>query len=899
MDVNLLVDGVRVTVPPGTLLLEAARAAGIYVPHLCAHPDLPPGPGLRGAEKIYRAGAVYRRETGGEAGGRWEGCGLCVVKVEGRPGLALACATPVEEGLEVSTVTPGIEEHRRRRLADILATHPHACLTCAWREGCSREPCSSNVPVEERCCSRLGDCELQRVADYLGIPVSTPRYVFRDLPVVRSEPLFDIDYNLCIGCTRCVRACRDLRGVGALDFVIHRGEVLVGTAGPTLGEAGCRFCGACVEVCPTGALSDRQRDPVPCRTACPAGIDVPRYVRLIAEERFEEALGVVREKVPFPGVLGRVCFHPCEEVCRRRELGGAVSICRLKRFAAGHDRGAWRKRLTQSPPSGRRVAVVGSGPAGLTAAYYLSLLGHGVTVFEALPEPGGMMRAGIPAYRLPREVLDREIEEIRRAGVEIRTATPVVSLDELVGAGQGTGAGSGTGAVPGTSSGGGGRYDAVLLATGAQAGIKPGIPGEDTPGVVDAVHFLREVNLGRRVTMAGRVAVIGGGNAAVDAARTALRLGASEVTVIYRRTRAEMPAFAAEVEEAGEEGVRFLFLAAPACISLEHDVRGQGGFLRLECLRMELGDPGPDGRPRPVPVVGSEFTIFADLVVLATGQEADIPAEWNLPLQGGRLRVDPETMGTGIRGVFAAGDLVSGPASVIEAIAAGRKAAAAIDRYLGGRGEIDHPLGEEGPAGAPDPRVLGRREEYAREGEPGGRRTKGWLGREDGFAGRRRPGLLKRPWQKFLAGGPTSCDGDELMVTAFAEVEMDFSEEMAVEEAERCLRCDLRTSISPPVLPPVAWLELNQANLQGVPEREGVFQILDREKQVLYIAGTANLRRSLEEQAAGGGPCGDRGRYFLYEEDPMYTMRESELLQQFLQKHGRLPEGNDLPDDLF
>lgn len=254
---KLTIDGMGVQVAEGTTILAAAEQAGVYIPHLCSHPDLPPVKGLQPAEAVYRGGERIDNHPDLE----YEGCQLCMVKIEGEEGFQRACSTPVAEGMIVHTATPKVQKFRRDRLAFLLAKHPHACLTCAQREGCAREPCSMAVPVEERCCVKFGYCELQSVAEYIGIKEDTLRYRSAGLPVIKDELLFDINYNLCIGCTRCVRACRDLRGVGALGFVLDgEGRAIVGTIGPTLMESGCKFCTACVAVCPTGALLDKDPD---------------------------------------------------------------------------------------------------------------------------------------------------------------------------------------------------------------------------------------------------------------------------------------------------------------------------------------------------------------------------------------------------------------------------------------------------------------------------------------------------------------------------------------------------------------------------------------------------------------------------------------------------------------
>ncbi len=462
----------------------------------------------------------------------------------------------------------------------------------------------------------------------------------------------------------------------------------------------------------------------PCSHTCPAGIDVPRYVRFISQGRFAEAAGVVREKAPFPAVLGRVCFHPCEAKCRRGELDEPVAIKALKRIASERDTGEWESKSKIAPPTQKRVAIVGSGPAGLTAGYYLVKLGHSVTVFEALGVLGGMMRVGIPEYRLPKQVLEAEIDEIRKVGIDIRTNTRVDSLDELFKQG----------------------YNAVFLAIGAHQGAKIGAEGEESPGMVECVSFLREVNLGKEVKIGNRVAVIGGGNAAIDASRTALRLGAKEVTIIYRRTKTEMPASPEEVEEALKEGVNIVFLAAPTRIMREN------GRLRMECLRMALGKVDATGRRRPEPIRGSEFPTDFDTIIAAIGQMPEVPAGFGLTIDRGNiLKVDPDTLATSREGVFAGGDCITGPASVIEAIAAGRQGAISIDKYLGGDGVIDEMFSPEEVAAL--------------------------------------PGVEEEVEEKYRPHMP--CLSLEERYKGFAEVELGLSEDMAIEEAKRCLRCDL------------------------------------------------------------------------------------------------------------
>jgi NADPH-dependent glutamate synthase beta subunit-like oxidoreductase len=495
------------------------------------------------------------------------------------------------------------------------------------------------------------------------------------------------------------------------------------------------------------SISDWPAYVVPCSHACPAHIDIPRYVRLCAENKPAEALAVIREKVPFPHSLGLVCVHFCEEGCRRGLLNDPIAIKDLKRFAAENDNGLWRKNSRIAPATGKKVAIVGAGPAGLTAAYYLAKQGHSVTVFEALPEPGGMMRVGIPEYRLPRHILAAEIDEIRKVGVDIRTNSRVESVDDLFKEG----------------------FNAVFLAPGAHKGQKLGVPGDDSPKVIDCATFLREVSLGRKVELGSRVVVIGGGNAAIDAARVAVRLGAKEVVMAYRRTRAEMPAAPEEVEGALEEGVKINFLTAPTRVTVAD------GKARLELQRMRLGKPDASGRRRPEPVPGSEYIEEYDTIIAAIGQAPDIPTGFGVKVgRGNTIQVKEGTLETTRSGVFAGGDAVSGPASVIEAVAAGRQAAIAIDKYLGGKGDIDEVLLPAEPVNHV-------------------------LGRDEGFADWKRGHLKSIPIEKRK--------------TTFEQVEIGFDVATAMKEAKRCYNCNLRLEIPKVKLPPA---EEAQGRVNGV-----------------------------------------------------------------------------------
>jgi len=459
-----------------------------------------------------------------------------------------------------------------------------------------------------------------------------------------------------------------------------------------------------------------------CSSACPAHVNVPEYVGLIAAGRFGEALDVIRRRNPLPSVCGRACDHPCELFCRRGDVDAPVAIKALKRFVSDYVSDGRQPPQWVGPRTGR-VAVIGSGPAGLTAAYFLAILGREVKVFEAHDVIGGMLAVAIPQYRLPRAILDRDIEYIRRAGVEIETGRRIGSLQELRDAG----------------------YDAIFVATGAHQSTRLGIPGEDKQGVHDALLFLRRALLGHVQELSGRAVVIGGGNAAIDAARTALRLGAKPVTILYRRTREEMPAIPEEIEDALSEGVELRTLLAPIA------VEGDGRVQAVRCQEMMLGEADESGRRRPIPKPDSEVLVEADSVIVAIGQGPDLDfaiEDGRLVMSHGQIVAHPVTQRSGEAEVFAGGDVETGPASIIEAIAAGQRAARAIDAFLGGAGELPS---------------------------------------DSGLAPRRKPSeeeanIARREVEHLPA---------EERVRSFVEVATGYSAEMACQEAHRCLRCDL------------------------------------------------------------------------------------------------------------
>ncbi len=838
---RLQIDDKQIEVDAGATILDAARQAEIYVPRLCWHPDLPPGRKTPLDEQVFHDDT---RIKGDCTEGTYEGCGLCVVEVSNLDEPVPACDTPAEEGMVVRTAGDALTSLRKQALGRILAEHPHACLTCAQQEGCSRTQCSSNVPENERCCSLLGHCELQKVAAYVGLPDDLPRYVHLGKPMADDEPLILRDYNLCIACTRCVRVCNDVRGVGALGVVSVSDQPVVGMVDHAAAEANCRFCGACIEVCPTGALMDRdggakltdEKRLVPCRAGCPAGIDIPRYVQHVAAGRYDEAVAVIREKVPFPAVLGLVCFHPCEQVCRRGELNTPVSICALKRIAAERETGLWKRDLKKPQPTGKSVAVMGSGPAGLTAAWFLARKGHRVIVFEALPEPGGMLRYGIPSYRLPRNVLAKEINEIITAGVEIRTSSSA-SLQDVRTEG----------------------FDAILIATGAHWGKNLPIDGADLDGIVQGVTLLRDIERGATSDdmFADKcIAIIGGGNVAIDAARTIRRLGAAAVELVCLEQPDEMPAYPAEIQGARDEGITIHNGWGPKRFV------GDGGDASVSSIEFKRCTRVFDeaGRFDPRYDEDETMTMEADAVVLAIGQSCELGylGESQVQLKpGGTIDAD-DSLQTGETDVFVAGDVRRGPASVIEAITDGRRVARSIDRHLGGDGCIDEQLG---PAETPEPRLV----------------------RCEAFAARDRIEMPELPLDSRLAG--------------FCQVELGYDEEQAIAEASRCLRCDLRMMLGKVDLPPDPWLAFHADSIDTVPQAlEGVYQLADDQKQIIKIKGTATVRADLLADLESN----DSARYFRFEEDPMYTKRESELLQQYMQEHGGMPGGGDDElDDLF
>ncbi len=694
MTCNIIIDGVSVAAQEGQTILNAALDAGIFIPHLCSHPDL-------------------------EAAG---GCRLCVVEIDGCGKAVPSCSVTVQEGMNISTQSPAALKVRRAAMELILAAHPSECGDCP----------------------KYGKCELQSMYQFMGVSAEGRKRRHRAIADNASNPLILHRFTRCILCGRCVRACRELRGVKVLDYQrMSDGTVRIGTDGSvSLAEAGCRFCGACIEACPTGSILDQlgvlpegvphSKAVVPCRNECPAGIDIPQYLRYIKDGDYPNALAVIREKVPFPNALGHICNHVCETKCRRASLGGALSIRCLKGFAAAADDGTWKARGFSLPETGRSVAVVGAGPAGLTAAYYLKKLGHRVTVLEAREKAGGQLRYGIPAYRLPDEVLDRDISDILEVGIDLHCNSRVGHADDLAG------------------------YDASLMAIGTHVGVRLPMPGSDLPGVTINTEFLRAARSTQPPSVPDQVVVLGGGSVAFDCARTAIRLGAKEVHLACLEARAAMTAPMEEITDGEAEGV------------IVHDA---SSFLRItgtdhaegvEIKAVSSFTFDADRRAVITTVDGSEQVLPGQLVIFATGQHPELDESFGLSVFRGRYIQTDEHLMSSRPGIFACSDAVTGTKSVVQAIAAGRSAAIEIDRYLGGTGCIDEQLTDKRPE------------------------KPAYLGRCEGFAGQARTDA------PLLPAAARKC--------SFCDQELPMDPELARREASRCLQCDLRLEITQPKL---------------------------------------------------------------------------------------------------
>ena len=535
-------------------------------------------------------------------------------------------------------------------------------------------------------------------------------------------------------------------------------------------------------------LSDHYGDCIaPCKLTCPAGIDIQGYIALIANGNYREALALIKESNPLPLVCGRVCPRFCETECRRNRVDEPVAINSLKRFAADYDMNSEDPYLPEpKPATGRRVAIIGGGPAGLTAAYYLGLEGHTVTILEASPELGGMLRYGIPEYRLPKAVLDKEIAAITRLCHRVRCNVSL-GKDFTIGSLKKEG------------------YEAIFITLGAQADQKMRIEGEDLPGVLSGIEFLRDVTLGKKVTLGDKVAVIGGGNTAMDVARTALRLGVAEVNVVYRRSRVEMPANAEEIEQAEEEGIHFQFLTAPVNAGAR-----DGKVASMGCIKMALGEPDSSGRRRPEPIAGSEFTMEVDNIIAAIGQALDNPnldQDSQIELsKRNYISVNEETMTASVAGVFSGGDCTSGPATAVEAIGAGRRAARSINKYLSGRPVV------------PDVEPYNCSKGEMEDIDPAD------------FADVERIARTKQP----------VLDPEE-RTKSFTEMEFALSEEMALKEAERCLGCGCQAVFDCRLRELATEYQVNDAHYAGakrhLPINENEHPLIYRDQNKCILCG--------------------------------------------------------------
>ena len=685
---KITIDGKTIEAKEGSSILDAALVAGVYIPHLCSHPDL-------------------------EAKG---GCRLCSVEIDGVEGAVPSCMTKVEEGMNITINGPEANKVRKMAMELILASHPADCTGCP----------------------KFGKCELQSLYQYLGVSAERWRKKSRSVPNDDSNPLISHLFTRCIRCGRCIRACQDLRGVKVLDYVKTKDGIRAGIAsGTNLKDAGCRFCGACIEVCPTGSIMDQLKmmnpeksymeNVVPCKANCPAHIDIPQYIRAIKEGDFDKATAIIREKVPFPEVLGSVCTHVCESNCKRNELGEPISICKLKRAAATQDSGAWKEKVHKEVATGKKVAVIGAGPSGLTAAYYLAKKGHAVTVFEKNEKAGGQCRYGIPSYRLPDDLLDHEIANILEIGIELKTNTECQSLEELKK-----------------------QYDAVLVSIGTHQGTKLPIPGNDLPGVYVNTEFLKDARSENVIQLGEKVMVLGGGNVAYDCARTAIRKGAKEVHIACLENQQQMTSSPDEIEEGAQEGV--ILHAAHSFLR----ITGEDKVTGVELKKVNRFYFDENHKAVLDLEEGSEHVIEVDNVIFAVGQKPSGTDTMNLDLTHGPY-IAANNAHTSMEGVFASGDVVTGTRSVIQAIVGGREAAEQMDIYLGGNGDISEQLVERT---TPNP----------------------CIGQVEGFAdlARVNPDMISL----------------EERCTGFTPVEKPFTCDQAKCEAGRCLQCDLRLNIS-------------------------------------------------------------------------------------------------------
>lgn len=686
--ITITIDNKQIETDENTSILEAALNNGIYIPHLCHHPDLP--------------------ELGA--------CKLCIVEIEGVEGVHTSCSVKAEDGMTIFTRSEQIDHLRSLAMELILAAHPEHCTSCP----------------------KYGRCEMQLLIQYMNATGARMHNRVKKLPS-KENPLILHDMLRCVLCGRCVRACKDLRGVGVLKYNKNNMETYVGTLhDKLLSETDCRFCGACAEVCPTGAIRDvlnfnateKYNVLLPCVEACPAHTDIPSYLRYAKEGEYGKANAVIHEKLLFPESLGRVCTHKCELNCRHKQLNEAVAIREVKRVCAENDKELlWKRNAKQLPDTGKQVAVVGGGPAGLTAAVYLRKQGHSVTVFEAEDKLGGQLQYGIPSYRLPKEVVNRECGYAQEIDVTIKTNSHIENFNKLRE-----------------------KFDAVVVAIGTHAGNRLPVKGNELQGVLVCSDFLKKVSKNMDTGMGSRVFVLGGGNVAFDCARSAVRLGAQKVYLACLEAREHMLADEEEIVEAQQEGVEILPARSFEYITGETSVTGM-------CIAKIKSFTFDENRRAMIEKEENSEKVFdVDTIIFAVGQRTGLTEECGLELGVGNTihTMESGTM-TSVEGIFACGDAVTGTKSVVEAIVSGRKAASDADIYLGGDGNIDEVLLEHD---IPNPR----------------------LGAVDGFS------KIERNCPQIMESGQRQ--------NCFDEINKGLGDRGAF-EASRCLQCDLRFQITP------------------------------------------------------------------------------------------------------